>query len=69
MFWRLSGSGVSLSFNNWTVMRTCSGCKPKYNEPTTTIAFRVPESKANHIKEMVNTKLSEWSILNLKKQC
>lgn len=43
--------------------RQGSGAKPKYNEPTTTIAFRVPVSKADELKDMVNTKLSEWSIL------
>ena len=44
-------------------IRKGSGAKPKYNEPTTTIAFRVPESKVDELKDMVNAKLSEWSIL------
>jgi len=43
--------------------RKGSGAKPKYNEPTTTIAFRVPVSKVDKLKDMVNTKLSEWSVL------
>lgn len=43
--------------------RPLSGAKKKYNEETTTIAFRVPVSKVNQLKDMVNTKLSEWSIL------
>jgi hypothetical protein len=43
--------------------RIGSGAKPKYNEPTTTIAFRVPLSKVDELKDMVNNKLSEWSIL------
>ena len=33
------------------------------NEPTTTIAFRVPVSKVDELKDMVNAKLSEWFIL------
>jgi hypothetical protein len=43
--------------------RKGSGAKPKYNEPTTTIAFRAPISKIGELKDMVNAKLSEWSIL------
>jgi len=42
--------------------RQGSGAKPKYNEHTTTIAFRVPVSKVDELKDMVNAKLSEWSI-------
>ena len=33
--------------------RKNSGAKPKYNEPTTTISFRVPESHADKIKSLV----------------
>ncbi len=40
--------------------RQGSGAKPKYNEPTKTIAFRVPQSKIDEIKLIVKTKLSEW---------
>lgn len=43
--------------------RIGSGAKPKFGEPTTTIAFRVPESKVDELKDMVNAKMSEWSIL------
>lgn len=38
--------------------RKGSGAKPKYNEPTTTIAFRVPVSKVDEIKDIVKAKLS-----------
>ena len=40
--------------------RKGSGAKPKYNEPTTTIAFRVPISKVEELKTIINAKLSEW---------
>jgi len=40
--------------------RKGSGAKPKYNEPTKTIAFRVPISKANEIKRIVKLKLKEY---------
>lgn len=33
--------------------RPGSGRKPKYNEPTTTIAFRVPVSKVKEVKGIV----------------
>lgn len=36
--------------------RAGSGNRQKYGEPTVTVAFRVPESKAPEIKEIVN----EW---------
>lgn len=42
--------------------RKGSGAKPKYNEPTKTIAFRVPESKIEHIKSIVKTLLDGWSL-------
>jgi len=42
--------------------RPFSGAKPKYNEQTTTIAFRCPESKKNELKKTVNELLSEWKI-------
>ena len=41
--------------------RKGSGAKPKYNEPTKTIAFRVPESRMDILKDLVKSKLSEWS--------
>lgn len=33
--------------------RQNSGAKPKYKEPTTTIAFRVPISKIDEVKNLV----------------
>lgn len=33
--------------------RKGAGRKPKYNEPTTTIAFRVPVSKVKEVKGIV----------------
>ena len=33
--------------------RTGAGAKPKYNEPTTTIAFRVPISKKQEVYSLV----------------
>ena len=35
--------------------RDGSGRKQKYNEPTVTIAFRVPASKLDQVKELVAT--------------
>jgi hypothetical protein len=42
--------------------REGSGAKPKYNEPTKTIAFRCPLSKVDELKVVVKSKLSEWSV-------
>lgn len=42
--------------------RQGSGAKPKYNEPTTTIAFRVPLSKVDELKDIVNTRLQEYKL-------
>ena len=42
--------------------RQGSGAKPKYNEPTKTVAFRCPLSKIDELKMIVNSKLSEWSV-------
>jgi hypothetical protein len=42
--------------------RSGSGAKPKYNEPTTTIAFRCPISKVDELKKVINTKLAKWAI-------
>lgn len=41
--------------------RKNAGAKPKYNEQTKTIAFRCPVSKADELKSMIKSKLSEWS--------
>jgi len=42
--------------------RLGSGACRKYSEPTTTIAFRVPESKIHEIKEIVKDKLKEYLV-------
>ena len=42
--------------------RSGSGARPKYNEPTTTIAFRCPISKVDELKKIINTKLAKWAI-------
>ena len=42
--------------------RKGSGAKPKYNEPTKTVAFRCPLSKIEELKTIVKSQLSEWSI-------
>jgi hypothetical protein len=40
--------------------RKGAGAKPKYNEPTTTIAFRVPVSKVERIKQLVKIQLIQY---------
>ncbi len=47
--------------------RQGSGAKPKYNEPTTTVAFRCPLSKVDKLKTIVKSSLSKWAIKNNKK--
>ena len=42
--------------------RKGSGAKPKYNEKTTTVAFRCPISKADELKQLISSKLKEWQI-------
>lgn len=42
--------------------RQGSGAKPKYNESTKTIAFRVPVSRIEHIKSMIKTLLDGWAV-------
>jgi len=42
--------------------RLNSGAYQKYNESTTTIAFRVPISKVPEIKELVKDKLKEYLV-------
>lgn len=42
--------------------RAGSGQKLKYGEPTTTVAFRVPVSKTDVVKDLVNKKLEKWRI-------
>jgi hypothetical protein len=40
--------------------RQGAGSKPKYSEPTKTIAFRVPESKIDEVKAVVNEMLTTY---------
>ena len=42
--------------------RLGTGPKPKYGEPTKTVAFRVPESKVEHVKSMLKGLLDGWSV-------
>lgn len=42
--------------------RIGSGAKPKYNEPTKTIAFRVPVSRIEHVKSLLKTLLNGWAV-------
>ena len=42
--------------------RPFSGAKPKYNEQTKTIAFRVPVSRIEHVKSLLKTLLDDWSV-------
>ena len=42
--------------------RKGSGAKPKYGEKTKTIAFRVPMSKIEHVKNTIKTLLDGWAI-------
>ena len=42
--------------------RQGSGAKPKYNEPTKTIAFRVPVSEIEHIKSIIKKLLDGWTV-------
>ena len=45
----------------WGGTRKNSGAKPKYSEPTKTVAFRCQVSKIDELKNIVRVKLSEWS--------
>ena len=42
--------------------RKNAGSKPKYNEPTGTVSFRVPISKIEEIKLLITHKLSGWRL-------
>lgn len=42
--------------------RKGSGAKPKYNEQTQTIAFRVPVSRIEHVKNLLKTLLDGWAV-------
>jgi len=45
-------------------IRINAGAKPKYSEPTKTIAFRCPVSKINEIKLVVKNQLEKWEVKN-----
>ena len=47
----------------WGGARQGSGNKPKYNEKTTTIAFRVPISKVEEVKVFIKNKQTQWKKL------
>jgi hypothetical protein len=40
--------------------RPFSGAPKKYGEPTKTVAFRVPASKVNDIKSLIQSKLKDY---------
>ena len=42
--------------------RKNAGAKPKYIEQTKTVAFRCPLSKVDELKNVVKSKLAEWSV-------
>ena len=42
--------------------RKGSGAKPKYGEKTKTIAFRVPMSKIDHVKNTIKTLLDGLAV-------
>jgi hypothetical protein len=42
--------------------RPNSGAKLKYGEETTTIAVRVPKSKAKEIKQVIKTELLKYRV-------
>jgi len=48
----------------WGGARKGSGAKPKYSEKTTTIAFRVPISKVDEVKQIIKNKQAQWKIRN-----
>jgi hypothetical protein len=48
--------------NNKGGKRKGAGRKPKYNEATTTVAFRVPVSKVNDVKAAVKAAVNTPSI-------
>jgi len=54
----LSYNGLLVSSGGY---RENSGAKPKYNEPTKTTAFRIPISKIDEVKEVVNRMLSGYA--------
>ncbi|HMR88489.1 MAG TPA: hypothetical protein PKD51_10060 [Saprospiraceae bacterium] len=51
-----------MSKNKQGGKRPGSGPKPKYGEPTTTVAFRCPESKVPELKEAVKIILKSYQL-------
>lgn len=43
-------------------MKAKVGRPDKYAEPTVTLAFRVPESRKEHIRLLVKQLLKEWEV-------
>lgn len=41
--------------------RIGAGAKPKYNEPTKTVSYRIPVSKIELVKSMLKTLLDGWA--------
>ncbi|MBC7525472.1 MAG: hypothetical protein H7239_13670 [Flavobacterium sp.] len=50
-----------IEFENRGGKRESAGAKPKYNEPTKTTAFRIPISKIEEVKKVVNRMLSVYA--------
>ena len=50
-----------IEFENRGGKRESAGAKPKYSEPTKTTAFRIPISKIEEVKEVVNRMLSSYA--------
>lgn len=42
--------------------RKRAGRKPKYDEDTTTFAFRCPISKLDYMKKLIRKELSAWEL-------
>jgi hypothetical protein len=43
--------------------RAGAGAKSKYGEPTSTIAFRVPNSKKIELKKIIKKHLKKWETI------
>ena len=43
-------------------VRQGSSAKPKYDEPTKIISFRVPVSRIEHVKSLLKTLLDGWAV-------
>ena len=53
---------MKIKKKEWGGARQGSGAKPKYSEKTTTIAFRVPISKVDEVKEIIKNKQTQWKL-------